>query len=83
MNGYDHIKTLKKRTGINISDLLVLAPNNDPFYAGQPAQQAQAQWFAHLWERFNFARGVHLRRIHYLLVSQPEPIIGFNGKKTP
>jgi hypothetical protein len=80
MNGYDHIKTLKRRTGMKISDLLVLAPNNDPFYAGQPAQHAQAQWFAHLWERFSFARGVHLRRIHYLLVSQPEPIIGFNGK---
>jgi hypothetical protein len=57
-----------------IQRLLALAPHNDPFYAGAPAQRAKAQWFAGLFARFNFARGVHLRRIHYALASQKPPL---------
>jgi hypothetical protein len=67
--GYERIKALKKELHRNIPDLLALAPCNDPFYAGSPAQMEQAQWFLALWERFGFTRGVHLRRIHYRLVS--------------
>jgi hypothetical protein len=43
--------------------------NTDPFYAGAPARKAWAEWFAALWRRFQFRHGVHLRRIHYVLVS--------------
>jgi hypothetical protein len=32
--------------------------------------EIKAKWFASLWERFDFPRGVHLRRIHDQLVSQ-------------
>jgi hypothetical protein len=41
----------------------------DPFYAGAPFRKAAAEWFKELWERFQFRHGVHLRRIHYVLVS--------------
>lgn len=76
---YEDIKALAKATGRRIPDLLALAPVNDPFYI-MPAQAEQGRWFASLWERFGFVHGVHLRRIHYKLVSQPEPVLLLDGK---
>ena len=67
---YEVIKALAKERRQRITDLIVLAPQNDPFYCGQPAQQAAAEWFAALWRRFGYRTGVHLRRVHYQLVSQ-------------
>ena len=68
---YKDIKELAKTTGNKIPDLLAMSCQNDPFYI-MPAQKKQAEWFANLWSRFNLPRGVHLRRIHYKLVSLPE-----------
>ena len=67
---YSDIKDLSKATGCKIPDLLAMACQNDPFYI-MPAQEKQAEWFANLWSRFNLPHGVHLRRIHYKLVSLP------------
>ncbi len=67
---YKDIKELAKSTGNKIPDLLAMACQNDPFYI-MPAQEKQAEWFANLWSRFNLPHGVHLRRIHYKLVSLP------------
>ncbi len=67
--GYDVIKALAKSHGVRVADLLVLAETNDPFYVGNPAQRAKAEWFAHLWARFGYTTGVHLRRVHDRLVS--------------
>lgn len=69
MSGYDQVKELSKELGIPIPQLLALARNNDPFFAGAPAQQSKASWFAATWSRFEYSRGVHLRRVHYQLVS--------------
>jgi len=74
MTGYEKIKQLKKESGYNIPDLLALAPANDPFYAGSPSAREKAEWFANLWQEFGYSSGVHLRRFHYQLVSQEEPI---------
>jgi hypothetical protein len=70
MYNYHWIKALAKELKSKIPDLLALAPHNDPFYTGGKASRQQAEWFADLWEQFGYARGVHLRRIHYQLVSQ-------------
>ncbi len=70
--GYDAIKALAKAQRVRVADLLVLAEKNDPFYAGSPAQRAKAEWFAELWGRFAYTTGVHLRRVHYRLVSGEE-----------
>ncbi len=80
MFDYDDIKQLARETGCRAADLIVLAPNNDPFYAGVPNRRERAKWFAELWDRFGLHHGVHLRRIHYLLVSQPQPVLWPNGK---
>ena len=77
---YEWIKSLGIQTGRKIPELLVLAPANDPFYAGAPAQRHAAEWFLEIWERFGFGTGVHLRRIHYRIISDREPISRPNGK---
>src|SRR5829696_3432470 len=75
---YDGLKELSKDTGRPASTLIVLSAQNDPFYIG-PAQQAAAQWFAGLWRDHGIAKGHHLRRIHYRLVSQEAPVLMLNG----
>lgn len=67
----DALKDAASRYGCNLKDLLVLAPGNDPFNCGSPTDIKQAEWFADLWSRFGFQKGMHLRRIHYVLISRP------------
>ncbi len=77
---YEDIKELAREVRCKVTDLTVLALGNDPFYAGVPYRRKRAEWFAELWDRFGFQQGVHLRRIHYVLVSQREPILWPNGE---
>jgi len=70
---YEHLKALAKANRVSVKDLLALHRTNDPFYYGSPADRQAAEWFAALWERFGFTTGVHLRRVHYRLVSQTDP----------
>jgi len=80
MNGYETLKARAAEYGLRVPDLLALARQNDPFFCGSPAQEAHGRWFADLFDRFGFSTGVHLRRIHYQLVSQREPILTHNGE---
>ncbi len=79
MTGYDRIIDIAKKHKLRITDLLVLAPQNDPFYAGSKSSREKAEWFANLWREFGYTRGIHLRRVHYQLVSQ-ESSKTHNGK---
>ncbi len=76
---YADVKALSKSTKINVPDLLAMSCLNDPVYI-MPAQAVTGKWFADLWDRFNLPNGVHLRRIHYKLVSQADPVLMPNGK---
>ena len=80
MINYSTLKQWAKEHKTSVKKLIVLSAQNDPFYVGAPAQLAAAEWFADLWIKFNFAHGVHLRRIHYQLISQETPIIMSNCK---
>jgi len=71
---YRRIKREAKERGISVTDLCALAAKNDPFYTGRPSEVAAAEWFANLWWRFGYGTGVHLRRVHYQIVSQDTPI---------
>ena len=73
------LKELARMTGLRQTDLVPMAPANDPFLADQPARRAAAEWFARLFEQFGFGAGVHLRRIHYRLVSAETPILKPDG----
>ena len=70
MIDYNLIKELAKEKGLTVSDLCALAPKNDPFYTGRPAEVIASEWFAGLWQQFGYTRGVHLRRMHYRIISQ-------------
>lgn len=70
---YDSIKTYATQHGLRVADLTALHPKNDPFYVGRPSDVRNAEWFAGLWKKFGYGAGVHLRRVHYALVSQPKP----------
>lgn len=76
---YASIKDLAKETNVTTESLIVLARQNDPFYVGAPAQLKQAHWFAGLWEQFNFKHGVHIRRIHYKMISGDSPVHSYDG----
>lgn len=81
MNGYNTLKELAQQTGTRVPDLLAMSRTNDPFYCGSPADLAKAEWFAALFESHGFGSGVHIRRIHYRLVSQAEPVLMPNGER--
>lgn len=76
---YDTIRAMAKEQGCRVTDLIALAPQNDPFYTGTPGEVEKAQWFAELWQRFGYTTGVHIRRVHYQIVSQDPPILKPNG----
>ena len=70
---------IARAAGVSQANLLALAPANDPFCLHQPARQRNAEWFADLFERFGFGQGVHVRRIHYRIVSQDSPVLRPDG----
>jgi len=72
---YETIKAMAKDERVPVSDLVALSPKNDPFYVGTPGDQATGQWFSDLWQRFGYGTGVHVRRVHYQIVSQSPPVL--------
>ena len=83
MLDYAAIKQLARQIGRPTKDLVALAVANDPFYAAVPHRHREGEWFAEIWHRFGFAEGVHIRRIHYVLVSQSDegqPLLKPDGK---
>ncbi len=76
---YETIKQYAKANGQRVNDLIVLAPQNDPFYAGTPGDWEMAQWFAALWNAFYQGQNMHIRRVHYQIISQDPPVQLPNG----
>lgn len=77
---YESLKQLAGEVGCRVTDLIALSPGNDPFYAGVPNRREAAEWFANLWVACGWLAGSHPRRLHYNLISQPEPILKPNGE---
>lgn len=76
---YAEIKILAKERKLRVTDLIVLAPANDPFYVGTDGDILLAKWFYELWQRFSYNSGVHIRRVHYQIVSQKARVLMPNG----
>lgn len=77
---YATIKEYAKSAAKKITDLLALAPQNDPFYSGTESDVLRGQWFREIWDRAGFTNSVHLRRVHYWAVSQKEPVLMHSGQ---
>jgi hypothetical protein len=75
---YDNIKKLANELNRPASTLIALSPNNDPFSI-TPTRHDGAHWFARIWKRFRLGYGIHVRRVHYKLISQAAPIKMSNG----
>lgn len=70
---YETTKQIAKEQGCSIEDLIVLAPQNDPYYIGTPTQIRHAEWIAEIVEQFLEERErtkVHDRAIHYYILSK-------------
>lgn len=67
---YEIIKSAAKNAKVKVTDLLALSPSNDPFYCGSPGQLEKARWFGEIYEKMGRPKDVHIRRVHYWLVSQ-------------
>jgi len=81
MLDYNSIKGLAKQIGRPARDLVVLAPANDPYYAGVPGRQREAEWFAEIWRRLGSPTGTGIRRIHYrCLTPDGEPFLNLKGE---
>jgi len=76
---YEDIRVLAKQVKRPVTELIALAPGNDPFYVGAPAQRVAAEWFGDIFNRFDITSNVHIRRIHYRMISQETPIITPDG----
>jgi hypothetical protein len=76
---YRWIKELATKNDKKIPALLAMSRGNDPFFAGCAAQKRDAEWFLAVWKRFSFENGVHLRRIHYRIISDKEPTLCSSG----
>jgi hypothetical protein len=71
--GHAAFKVLLQRGKRRLSDLVALSEKRDPFCAGTPGQVKLAGWFHGIWHQYVTSAHAHLRRIHYLLISQADP----------
>ena len=46
MISYETLKVEAKERGCKVNELIALAPQNDPFYTGAPAELDKVRWFA-------------------------------------
>jgi hypothetical protein len=77
---YETIVALAAEMGCRCEDLIALDSKNDPFYAKVPRRLKAAEWFANQWTGLGFRIGSHLRRLHYIIISQEKPILKTNGE---
>jgi hypothetical protein len=71
--GHAAFKPLLKRGTRRLEDLVALSDKRDPFCAGAPWQVKLAEWFHGIWAQYVTSALAHLRRIHYLFISQEDP----------
>ncbi len=77
---YETIKMLAKASHVSVTNLIALTPQNDPFYMGTERDKTYGAWFRDLWAQFGYTTGVHIRRMHYAIVSQNPPVCLPGGK---
>jgi len=82
MIGYSELRDIAKTVGEPVTNLIALSPQNDPFYAGVANRQEKAEWIAELWHELGVTQmaEVHLRRVHYWLISHERQIAKPDGE---
>ncbi len=72
MRGRHAIKQLATKKGRRAKDMLVMDEFNDPFYVGSETQCTSAEWARQLYLLLRPKRTVHIRRLHYFALTQPQ-----------
>src|SRR4051794_36044966 len=75
----DLIELAKTRRRL-LATLYTLGSANDPFMADQDFRSKHADWIAKLFERLELPQRVHVRQVHYKLVSQETPVLQVDGE---
>jgi hypothetical protein len=78
--GHADLKVLGKELRRPLQTLHVLTAGNDPWMVEQDFRVEAVQWFFALYKRLKISTGVHIRRIFYSLVSQPD-LMRLNGER--
>jgi acyl carrier protein phosphodiesterase len=76
---HEYLNAMARGRNVRVATLFALAESNDPFYARRDSRRKSAEWFGSQYEAHRFAPGVHVRRIHYRLISQETPVLDWNG----
>jgi hypothetical protein len=79
-NNHADLKELAKKLRRPLDTLYALSASNDPLMVDQAFRVEGAQWFIELYGRLKIRAGIHIRRIFYQLVSQPN-LLRSNGKR--
>ena len=58
--------------GLPLRALTVMSNLTDPYRIDTPANRRDAEWLAQAWETSGARRPIHLRGLHYAIVSTPE-----------
>jgi hypothetical protein len=79
---YKSLKALAKALGRPFGSMYALSSGNDPFVVDMPGRKDAAEWFAGFWRRFQSEQEskLHIRRIHYWLISQTALVRRPNGE---
>jgi len=72
---YNSLKALSSLLKRPVGTLVAQSPGSDPFYAGVESRKAEAEWFEGIWKTYGFRIGIHLRGVHYLLISQENGLV--------
>jgi hypothetical protein len=62
-----------------LDTLHTLDAKNDPFMVDLDYRSSRASWIAEIFSRLDLPRQVHVRLIHYKLVSQEKPVLQVDG----
>jgi len=81
LTAFNALKTFAKAQKRSVESMLAMSAGCDPFNIGQQSKIRDATWFTSHYQRLSFTAGVHLRRIHYRLISGNEPTIKPNGER--
>ena len=68
----DRIEMAVAERGSSLGALTVMSGLTDPYRIDTPANRRDAEWLARAWDVCGARRPIHLRGLHYALVSTPE-----------
>jgi hypothetical protein len=78
--GHADLKALAEKLERPLHTLYAMDAQNDPLMCQQDYRSDAAHWISDLYERLKVRAGIHIRRLFYLMVSQPD-LIRLNGKR--